>query len=75
MDLIGTVDDLKSLIQQREGIPITPQRLIFRGQQLEDGRTLGDYKVSTESNSSHCEAEGRKTRLLSLCPSVAGCVS
>ncbi|KAJ7907973.1 ubiquitin-related domain-containing protein, partial [Mycena leptocephala] len=43
------VEYLKSMVTDREGIPIGHQRLLYAGKQLEDGRTLLDYCVQKES--------------------------
>lgn len=44
-----SIEDLKLLLQDKEGIPPDQQRIICNGRQLEDGLTLSDYNIQPGS--------------------------
>ena len=44
-----TIETVKSKIQEKEGISVEQQKLIFDDKVLEEGRTLADYEIEKEN--------------------------
>lgn len=44
-----SINNIKELIEDKEGILSNEQRLIFNGKELEDGQSLSDYSISNDS--------------------------
>ncbi|KAM0890547.1 hypothetical protein ACQ4PT_026972 [Festuca glaucescens] len=45
---LDTVESVKAMIQEVENAPVSEQRLMFGGGQMQDSRTLKDYGITKE---------------------------
>jgi len=46
----GSIENIKSKICDKEGIPVDDQRLIVSGMPLEDGKKLSDYNLKKDTS-------------------------
>ena len=49
VETTNTVAEVKTMIENKESIPVLKQKLIFAGKLLEDAKTLGDYNIQKEA--------------------------
>ncbi len=79
VNVTDTIRSLKVRIQNIEDVPMWQQRLLFRGTQLEDGRTVSDYNITQAESTMHLvprlrggRCEGRPVRVSTMDGTLLG---
>lgn len=49
VDSNDSIGNLKNKIKDRKGFPVETQRIFYRGEVLNDDRTVGDYNIQNQS--------------------------
>jgi len=49
VEAFDTIENVKTIIHNKEGIPPDQQKLMFDGEEVEDSCTLFDYTIQNES--------------------------
>ena len=49
VECTDSIEKIKELVNEKQGIPPPSQRLILNGKKLEDGKTIQDYEMKQDS--------------------------
>ena len=62
VEAFDTIDNVKAKVQDKAGIPANHQILLFKGEQVEDGRPLSSYSIPEDAQLDVCLATFSRRR-------------